>query len=75
MTAPDLHDDRDRASREVDWLRENADALESSNRYVELHGLPLQAYWLQSVQREPGDPTGDGFPSYTERLRIMGSQG
>ena len=24
-----------------DWLRENAAAIESSNRYVETHGLPL----------------------------------
>ena len=75
MTAPDPHDDRDRASREVDWLRENGDALESSNRYVERHGLPLQAYWLKSVQRKPGDLTGDGFPSSAGRQRNMGSQG
>jgi antitoxin CcdA len=26
------------------WLRENAEALESSNRYVEEHGLPLAKY-------------------------------
>ena len=26
------------------WLEENKDALESSNRYVELKGLPLAQY-------------------------------
>jgi hypothetical protein len=27
--------------RKVHWLAENQDALDSSNRYVEQHGLPL----------------------------------
>lgn len=26
------------------WLAENAEALESSNTFVETHGLPLEAY-------------------------------
>lgn len=26
------------------WLKENCEALESSNAYVEQHGLPLAAY-------------------------------
>jgi antitoxin CcdA len=29
------------AERRRLWLEENAEALESSNRYVEQHGLPL----------------------------------
>lgn len=45
MTAPAPHDDQGRAQRESVWLRENAEALESSNRYVERHGLPLRAHW------------------------------
>lgn len=28
------------------WLAENKEALESSNRYVEKHGLPLAKYRL-----------------------------
>jgi antitoxin CcdA len=28
------------------WLEENKEALESSNRYVEKHGLPLARYRL-----------------------------
>jgi Post-segregation antitoxin CcdA len=49
MTEPTPPDDkRGRTQREADWLRENAAALESSNRYVELHGLPLQQFWLHS---------------------------
>lgn len=28
------------------WLEENKEALESSNRYVEKHGLPLAKYRL-----------------------------
>lgn len=28
------------------WLAENKEALESSNRYVEKHGLPLSKYRL-----------------------------
>jgi Post-segregation antitoxin CcdA len=49
MTEPNPHDDQHgRAEREADWLRENADALESSNRYVERYGLPLQRFWLHS---------------------------
>jgi len=39
---------RGRTQREADWLRENADALESSNRYVARYGLPLQRFWLHS---------------------------
>jgi len=46
MNQPGPHDDHRRTSREADWLRENAEALESSNRYVERHGLPL---WSHSV--------------------------
>lgn len=30
--------------REARWLRENQDAIESSNAYVERHGLPLARY-------------------------------
>ena len=26
------------------WLEENKEALESSNEYVEVHGLPLERY-------------------------------
>lgn len=28
------------------WLEENKEALESSNRYIEKHGLPLAKYRL-----------------------------
>jgi hypothetical protein len=30
--------------RQERWLAENQDALESSNRFVELHGLPLSQH-------------------------------
>lgn len=30
--------------RAIEWLAENKDALESSNEYVEKHGLPLARY-------------------------------
>ena len=30
--------------REEQWLAENREALESSNEYVERHGLPLARY-------------------------------
>ncbi len=54
MTEPTPPDDnRGRTRREVDWLRENAAALESSNRYVELHGLPLQAFWAGTKKKAP----------------------
>jgi Post-segregation antitoxin (ccd killing mechanism protein) encoded by the F plasmid len=33
-----------RKSRREQWLRENAAALESSNAYVDNHGLPLARY-------------------------------
>jgi antitoxin CcdA len=29
---------------EQKWLRENAEALESSNEFVRKHGLPLEKY-------------------------------
>ena len=32
------------AARAQHWLSENADALQSSNDYVEAHGLPLARY-------------------------------
>lgn len=35
-----------KAIREARWLEENAEAIESSNRYVEKHGLPLAKYRL-----------------------------
>ncbi|MBX9899089.1 MAG: type II toxin-antitoxin system CcdA family antitoxin [Qipengyuania sp.] len=35
-----------KATREAHWLEENAEAIESSNRYVEKHGLPLAKYRL-----------------------------
>lgn len=35
-----------KATREARWLEENAEAIESSNRYVEKHGLPLAKYRL-----------------------------
>jgi len=31
-------------AREARWLAENAEAIESSNRWVEEHGLPLAKY-------------------------------
>ncbi len=31
-------------ANEAQWLRENAEAIESSNRYFEEHGLPLARY-------------------------------
>ncbi len=31
-------------AREAQWKRENAEALESSNRFVETRGLPLMAH-------------------------------
>jgi antitoxin CcdA len=33
-------------AKEEAWLRENQRAIESSNRYVEEHGLPLEKYRL-----------------------------
>lgn len=33
-----------RAEKERRWLEENAEAIESSNRYIEEHGLPLEKY-------------------------------
>lgn len=30
--------------REAEWLEENREALDSSNAYVEKHGLPLARY-------------------------------
>lgn len=33
-----------RAEKERLWLEENREALESSNAYVEKHGLPLAKY-------------------------------
>ncbi len=33
-------------AKEEAWLRENQKAIESSNRYVEKHGLPLEKYRL-----------------------------
>ncbi|MGF6552344.1 type II toxin-antitoxin system CcdA family antitoxin [Paraburkholderia youngii] len=30
--------------RAAEWLKENAEAIESSNAYVEQHGLPLEMY-------------------------------
>jgi antitoxin CcdA len=35
---------RDAILRAAEWKRENAAAIESSNRYVEEHGLPLERY-------------------------------
>lgn len=35
-----------RAERERRWLAENADAIASSNAWVEKHGLPLARYRL-----------------------------
>jgi antitoxin CcdA len=31
-------------AKEAAWLEENAGAIESSNRYVSEHGLPLERY-------------------------------
>lgn len=31
-------------AKEAQWLAENAEAIESSNKYVEEHGLPLARY-------------------------------
>lgn len=37
------------------WLVQNAEALESSNQFVERHGLPLQRYsGLTSRSPKPG---------------------
>ncbi len=33
-----------RHQKQLDWLKDNAAALESSNNYVEEHGLPLSQY-------------------------------
>ncbi|PTQ66241.1 type II toxin-antitoxin system CcdA family antitoxin [Celeribacter persicus] len=33
-----------REAKAAAWLRENADALETSNRWVAGHGLPLEKY-------------------------------
>ena len=35
-----------KATREARWRQDNAEAIESSNRYVEKHGLPLAKYRL-----------------------------
>lgn len=32
------------ATRAASWRKENAEAIESSNAYVEQHGLPLDRY-------------------------------
>lgn len=33
-----------RYQKQIDWLKDNAAALTSSNNYVEEHGLPLSQY-------------------------------
>ncbi len=41
------------------WLRENKAALESSNEYVEKHGLPLAQYrQFQEHLIEPSEKSG-----------------
>jgi antitoxin CcdA len=34
-----------RKAREAEWLRENAEAIEAHNRWIEEHGLPLRPVW------------------------------
>jgi len=34
------------AKRTALWLQENHEAIQSSNEYVEKHGLPLARYWM-----------------------------
>lgn len=48
MTQPTPRDH----GREAHWLQENAEALESSNRCVERHGLPLQRFCTRDASRE-----------------------
>lgn len=36
------------------WLAENHDALESSNAYIEEHGLPLARYWHEVLTGRAG---------------------
>ena len=33
-----------RQAKEARWLKDNANALKSSNEFVEAHGLPLDAF-------------------------------
>lgn len=33
-----------KAAREAAWVKDNWDAIQSSNAWVEKHGLPLDAY-------------------------------
>jgi post-segregation antitoxin (ccd killing protein) len=41
-----LGSDPERSKRAQQWLEENWEALESSNRWVEEHGLPFAKYRL-----------------------------
>jgi len=36
--------ERERSVQEADWLKENTDAIQSYNRWVEEHGIPLSNY-------------------------------
>ncbi len=35
-----------RTAREQAWLKENAEAIEAYNRWIEENGLPLKPLWL-----------------------------
>ena len=43
------------AERVARWLTENAAALDSSNRYVEQHGLPLRAELAELLAKAEAD--------------------
>jgi hypothetical protein len=55
-TADDTDDAHAAAERSARWLTENAAALDSSNRYVEQHGLPLGQV---RAQPQSGGDCGD----------------
>jgi len=41
--------------KQQQWLKENAEAIKSSNMYVEQHGLPLAKYKMPPEKTEHGD--------------------
>lgn len=45
----------DAVARHEQWMKENAEAIKSSNTYVEQHGLPLAKYKMPPEEAEHGD--------------------
>ncbi|OSZ65344.1 hypothetical protein CAP39_12810 [Sphingomonas sp. IBVSS1] len=46
LTQPVSQSDKAAVDQSTGWLRENAEAIRSSNAYVEKHGLPLARFRL-----------------------------